>query len=254
MTMGGTLISKLLLGLRKTMNRINSLFAIFIVGLILFGCASRPAPRPIYSGNVPPLESGMSRLKITSGKASWVRLKGAAQVGPVFINDRQIWSAAIDEYIIVDLLPGVYELSWTPAEPYKIFTEKRKVRFEGGENRHFACDMAGKGAGSYFGLIGVVASEYLYKSYLEERPMDNPNSILVDYKVLEESPNSPKSSSRTIKENDQQSNYKIYKSESLSLDNSSVYDRLEKLKKMYEGQLITKEEYDIKRKELVKDF
>jgi len=227
------------------------MLAIFTIALILVGCASLPAPRPKYSDNVPLLESGMSRLKITSGKMSWVRLKAAGQVGPVFINDRQVWSSAIDEYIIVDLLPGVYEFSWTPAEPYKVYTEKRKVTLEAGETRHFACDMAQKGAGMYFGIIGVLASEYLYKSYLEERPMDNPNSNLVAYKVFNEAQNLPKSSTKTIDQNDQAS---TLKSETPSIDNNSVYDRLEKLKKMYESQLITKEEYDIKRKELVNHF
>lgn len=233
------------------MNRTCNILSIFAIALILVGCASRPAPRPMYSGNVPPLESGMSRLKITSGKLSWVRLKGAALNGPVFINDRQVWTSEIDEYIIVDLLPGVYELSWTPGEPDKIYTEKRKITFQGGETRHFACDLAQKGAGVYFGLVGALASEYLYKSYLEERPMDNPNSTLVAYKVFNEAQNLPKSSPKTIEKNDQTS---TLKNETPSIDNNSVHAKLEKLKKMYESQLITKEEYDIKRKELLKEF
>lgn len=233
------------------MIRISNILAIFTIALILVGCASLPTHRPKYSDNVPPLENGMSRLKITSGKLSWARLRSVEQVGPVFINDRQVWSSVIDEYIIVDLLPGVYELSWTPTEPYKIYTEKRKVTLEAGEIRHFACDMAQKGAGMYFGLIGTLASEYLYKSYLEERPMDNPNSTFVAYKVFNQAQNVPKSSVKTIEQNDQTS---TLKSETPSIDNNSVYARLEKLKKMYESQLITKEEYEIKRKELVNDF
>jgi hypothetical protein len=39
-----------------------------------------------------------------------------------------------------------------------------------------------KGAGIYFGLIGVLASDYVAITYLEERPMDNPDSIPVAYK------------------------------------------------------------------------
>jgi len=208
----------------------------------------------MYTSNVPPLESGLSRLKITSGKISWARLWAVGQVGPVFINDQQIWSTAKDEYIIVDLLPGIYELSWTPGSPDKNFTEKRKVTFQAGETRHFACDMAQKGAGvgMYFGLIGALVesqlSEYLTKSYLEERPMDNPDSTLVAYKKFNEVQNSPNSITKTIEINTPPP---ILKSEELSKDDNSVYTRLEKLKGLYEKKLITQDEYDKKRKELL---
>ena len=46
-------------------------------------------------------------------------------------------------------------------------------------------------------LIGALASEYLTKTYLEERPMDNPNSTLVAYKVFNETQNLPKSAAKT---------------------------------------------------------
>jgi hypothetical protein len=147
----------------------------------LTGCASKPMPRLAYT-DIPPLKSGWSRVKITSGKHGWARLWTTEQLGPVFINDQPVWDAAKDEYIVIDLLPGSYKLSWTPRASEKIYTEKRQFTFRAGETRHFACDVAPKGAGSYFGLIGALASDYLYKTYLEERPMDNPNSNPVAYK------------------------------------------------------------------------
>jgi hypothetical protein len=55
--------------------------------------------------------------------------------------------------------------------------------------------MAPKGAGVYFGLIGSLASDYVAKTYLEERPMDNPDSIPVSYKRF----NPPSPSSQQIK-------------------------------------------------------
>ena len=232
------------------MVRISNLLAIFTISLILVGCASHPVPRPAYTG-LPTLENGWSRVKITSGKLSWARLWTTEQLGPVFINDQPVWDAAKDEYIIIDLLPGSYELSWTPRASDKVYTEKRKFTFRAGETRHFACDQAQKGAGMYFGLIGALASEYLTKTYLEERPMDNPNSTLVAYKVFNETQNLPKSAAKTRDQNAQTS---TLKTETPSIDDNSVYARLEKLKKMYESQLITKEEYDIKRQKIVNDF
>lgn len=232
------------------MVRICKYLTLFTISLILVGCASRPVPRPAYT-DLPQLEDGWSRIKITSGKFSWARLWTTEQLGPVFINDQPVWEAAKDEYIVIDLLPGSYELSWTPRASDKVYTEKRKFIFNAGETRHFACDQAEKGAGMYFGLIGALASEYLTKTYLEERPMDNPNSTLVAYKVFNEGQSAPKSYNKTV---ETKAPEPVLKSEVESIGDNSVYEKLEKLKKMYESNLITKEEYDSKRKELVNDF
>ncbi len=166
---------------RSTIGRISSLVALLIVALIMAGCASAPVPRPVLT-DIPPLENGLSRVKITSGKLSWARLWTTEQLGPVFVNGQSVWDAAKDEYAIIDLSPGTYDLSWTPRASDKIYTEKRPFTFRAGETRHFACDMDTKGAGMYFGLVGALASDYLYKTYLEERPMDNPDSIPVTYR------------------------------------------------------------------------
>lgn len=167
------------------MVRISNLLAILIIALILAGCASAPVPRPAFT-DIPPLENGLSRVKITSGKYSWARLWTTEQLGPVFINDQPVWDAAKDEYIIIDLSPGNYELSWTPRASDNVYTEKRSFTFRAGETRHFACDIAPMypeaGAGVYRNIaIGV-------KTYLKERPMDNPDSIPVAYKRFNISP------------------------------------------------------------------
>lgn len=166
---------------KSTMGRISNLLALWIIALIVAGCASAPVPRPALT-DIPALESGLSRVKITSGKLSWARLWTTEQLGPVFVNGQSVWDAAKDEYAIIDLSPGTYDLSWTPRASDKIYTEKRPFTFRAGETRHFACDMDTKGAGMYFGLVGALASDYLYKTYLEERPMDNPDSIPVTYR------------------------------------------------------------------------
>jgi hypothetical protein len=172
---------------RSTMGRVSNLLALVIIALVVAGCASAPVPRPVFT-DIPALESGLSRVKITSGKYSWTRLWTTEQLGPVFVNDQTVWDAAKDEYVIIDLSPGIYELSWTPRASDKVYTEKRPFTFRAGETRHFACDMAPKGAGMYFGLVGALASDYVAKTYLEERPMDNPDSIPVAYKRFNISP------------------------------------------------------------------
>lgn len=163
------------------MNR-NLLFAAAVLALTLSGCASRPATRAEYS-ELPPLESGWSRLYLSAGTQSGIKLWSVHQVGPVFINDQRVGTNAKDEHFVVDLRPGTYEAYCTPEEPEKNFTEKRHFTFAANEARYLACDMEPKGAGMYFGLIGALASEHLTKSYLQDRPLD-PTSRLVSYKKL----------------------------------------------------------------------
>lgn len=162
------------------MNR--NLFCSIAIALTLSGCASRPATRAEYSG-LPPLESGWSRVYLSAGIQSGVKLWSVHQVGPVFINDQRVGSNAKDEHMVVDLRPGTYEAYCMPEEPEKNFTEKRQYSFVAGETRYLACDMEPKGAGMYFGLIGALASEHITKSYLQDRPIDA-NSKLVSYKKL----------------------------------------------------------------------
>ena len=163
------------------MNR-NIFFAAAAMALTLSGCASRPATRAEYSG-LPQLESGWSRVYLSAGTQSGVKLWSVHQVGPVFFNDQRVGTNAKDEHLVVDLRPGTYEAYCTPEEPEKNFSEKRQFTFVANETRYLACDMEPKGAGMYFGLIGALASEHLTKSYLQDRPI-GPNSRLVSYKKL----------------------------------------------------------------------
>lgn len=78
--------------------------------------------------------------------------------------------------------------------------------------------------------------------------MDNPDSTLVAYKKFNGAHNSPNSTTKTIEGNTPPP---ILKSEELSKDANSVNTRLEKLKELYDKKLITQDEYDKKRKELL---
>jgi len=49
--------------------------------------------------------------------------------------------------------------------------EKRQFTFNESDDRFFVCDMANKGVGIYFGLIGALASDYLQRMYIEERAL-----------------------------------------------------------------------------------
>lgn len=115
---------------------------------------------------------------------SGVKLWSVKQVGPVYFNGQQIGTTARDEHFVVDVKPGTYDVSCSPQEPEKNFVEKKSITFSAGETKHLVCDMATRGAGMYFGLIGAMVSEYLTKTYLEERMIDTQTSKLVGYSKL----------------------------------------------------------------------
>lgn len=147
---------------------------------LLAACAARPPARPEVA-TLPPLDASLSRIFVSAGMSSGVKLWSVKQVGPVYFNGRQVGVTAKDEHFVVDVKPGTYEVSCQPLEPEKNFVEKRSMTFFAGQTTYLACDMAPQGAGAMFGLIGALASQYLTKSYLEERKLEPKSSKLVGY-------------------------------------------------------------------------
>lgn len=162
------------------------LFAAFIIVLVsISGCVSVAPPRTEYT-NIPPLEKGWSRIFIAAGQFNdtgvlTVDLNSPANTGPVYINDQKVGSTAYKEYIAVDLLPGSYEVHWNSTVPDKIYPEKKAITLKADEIRYFTCDMAYKGVGVFFGLIGYVVSEYLTKGFITEKSSLDSKSKLVSY-------------------------------------------------------------------------
>lgn len=149
---------------------------------LLAGCAARPPERDAIA-SLPILESDWSRVYVSAGEGEapyGVRMWSVHQVGPVFFNGEQVGTTAKGEYFVVDLRPGEYDVSCSPAEPEKNYTEPSKMTFTAGATHYLACDQVSKGAGVYFGAIGALASEYVTKTFLVERPL-YPDSKIVRY-------------------------------------------------------------------------
>lgn len=155
-------------------------FAVIGLVVLLSACASRPPARSELT-QLPALGATNSRIYISAGTTSGVKLWSVAQVGPVSINGKPVGQTAKDEHFVVDLAAGTYELSCEPLEPEKNLAEKRSISFALGETKYLACSMAPHGVGSMFGLIGALASTYLTKSFLEEHKFDVQSSKLVGY-------------------------------------------------------------------------
>ena len=156
------------------------LFAVSAVSL-LAACASTvpPARQPV--AKVPPLDPKVSRVLVASGmynrgEPTSGTLTTARQTGPVYIDGRWAGDLAQNEYIVLDLKPGVHEVGCSPLEPVKNYIEKRKVVFEPGETKSLVCDMAT--------ARGDMAEGYVSRTYVEPRQI-NPAAKPVDYKKIQ---------------------------------------------------------------------
>ncbi len=158
--------------------RLTVTFAFLVI--LFTACASRPPARSELS-QLPQLDAANSRLYISAGVSSGVKLWSVKQVGPVYINGKRAGQTAKDEHFVVDVLAGSYELSCEPLEPEKNLVERRSMSFAAGQTSFLACTLASEGAGGAFGLIGALVSTYLTKSFLEEHKLDTQSSKLVGY-------------------------------------------------------------------------
>ncbi|WP_041533002.1 DUF2846 domain-containing protein [Pelobacter propionicus] len=154
--------------------------------LAMAGCATVPPPRPEFT-RLPQLEKGWGRIFVSAGHFksvfSNIPLKETANTGPVFVNGQNIGSTAFKEYIVADIMPGRYEAYWVPTAPEKFYSEKTMIDIQVGQVRYFSCDISTMGEGGSLGLIGVLASDYLWRGWLAERPLDNEGKLVSYFKI-----------------------------------------------------------------------
>lgn len=130
--------------------------------------------------SVPPLDPKVSRVLVASGMLdrgapTSVALTTVRQLGPVYIDGRWVGDVAQNEYIVVDVKPGVHEVGCSPLEPVRNYIEKRQVSFEPGETKSLVCEMAS--------ARGDLPDNYSSRTYLEPRTI-NPAAVAVDYKKI----------------------------------------------------------------------
>ena len=154
-------------------------FPLVLISLVA-ACASTPPQARKTISQVPPLDPKVSRVMVASGMYNRGETTGGTlttvrQLGPVYIDGKWAGDVAQNEYIVVDLKPGVHEVGCSPLEPIKNYVETRKVVFEPGETKSLVCDMAT--------ARGDLAEGYNSKSYVEPRRI-NPAAKPVDYKKI----------------------------------------------------------------------
>ena len=155
-------------------------FVVSIVSLLAACAAQVPAPRKAVA-NVPPLDPKVSRVLIAPGMLDRggpqaATLATVRQVGPVYFDGKYVGDLEQNEYIVVDVKPGMHDVGCSPLEPVRNYIEVRHVSFEPGQTKTLVCDMAT--------ASGALGEKYSSKSYLEPRGFSTQEDSLVDYKKL----------------------------------------------------------------------
>ncbi len=153
---------------------------VFVVSAVslLAACAGQvPAPRKAIA-NVPPADPKVSRVLIAAGELDRGGPQAATlatdrQVGPVYFDGKYVGDLEQNEYIVVDVKPGVHKVACSPLEPVRNYIEERRVNFQPGETKELVCDMAT--------ARGDLGDKYVSKSYLEQREFDLKESAVVGY-------------------------------------------------------------------------
>jgi hypothetical protein len=167
----------------KEVNMKKSLILVLASSMAIVGCASSPKARKAVA-ELPLQTEGYARVYINSGENGMIKLWSDQQVGPVLFNGHTVGSTAKNEYFVIDILPGTYETQCTTHKSYKNKEEELSYTFKAGETRYFACEQEQEGAGAYFGAIGAIASEFITKTFLDEkRKLEK--ATLVEYKKIE---------------------------------------------------------------------
>ena len=149
---------------------------------LLAACAAAPVPKerpPI--AKVPPLDPNVSRVLLASGmrdrgESTGTTLATVRQVGPVYFDGRYVSDLAQNEYVMVDVKPGVHDVACSPLEPVRNYIESRKVVFEPGETKTLVCEMAT--------ARGDLGDKFTSKTYLEPRTINAQDGAVVDYKKI----------------------------------------------------------------------
>ncbi len=240
------------------MKRTMTVVSTALLVSILVGCASKPPARASYAEVIPALEKGWSRIYFFSGSHVGVGSKPALttvnQVGPVFINNEQVGLVAENEYVMVDLNPGSYEISCSPQEPDKNFIVKTPITISQGVQRAYACDMdnfsegqaAKQSVAMAFGLIGALIYEasidYRSKTYLVESALPS-TSRLVSYHKFLGPIGLPATSDKSL----------LPSSKTISKPNpaSVEAEKLKELDDLKKGGLISDSDYRRKKKQII---
>jgi len=250
---------------------------VLIATMALLGCVS-VSKRPDKSVKIGQLEEGSARVCFYGGDWDWGygvvnHFNGA---GNVYVNENHIGYFWDEEVICTDLLAGSYQFHWIwvdSTESPSYSCKRLDITIKTGEEKYLKANSV-KPEGkdhllAVFGAIGgaISAANAKWVFYFEDETNTIGKQSLAKRRIVEH-----KDLSSTISSLDQKGQHeqevKDLSEKVRSQDQNepeakdlktpqvtkSVEARLQDLKRMYEANLFTQEEYDSERKELLDEL
>lgn len=255
------------------MERIKSvqIYSLITIVCLLYGCAvkiQQPEISMMESDYIRNKEvpKNKGRIVFYSGKMLGAQMNRAAVV---YIENTKIGTIGNkEELIVVDLFPGRYSFKWNvPMEDMDYsYTQPaiNEVDVNSEQTLYFTANFLdntsreAKIASYIFGPVVTLAS-MKFITVFEQDSKANGKNALNSHKIVLYEKNfsanfSSNSNDKILKQNLNGTNDESLALENLKNTNSEVKMKLEDLKNLYDNDLITKEEYDEKRKEIIEKY
>ena len=192
------------------------------------------------------------------------------RIADIYINEIKVGTIGNkEEMVVVDVPPNNYRFKWNfpqGAEGYdRALPEILKLHVQAGQTTYLAANIRTKAPPGAFLLGGLGAALFMkFYPFFNQDTSANGQQAMVDHKIvlfeknfLEPSSMAPEQP-QFIQQPKQAGSEiepieKVNKTQQIEAK-PDLYKKLEKLKKMYDNNLITKEEYDKKRQELLNEF
>lgn len=230
----------------------TKLILAFTTLLVIAGCASRPAERQTYS-SLPTLEAGWGRVYFSSGVIDIpyrpsIDIRYSSDIGPVFIDEVNVGSPANGEYIAVDLKPGSYKMKWIPQGATDNFHFVETIlNVEPGISEYFSCDIKVVKVTFSSGAAGLIPA-------LIAKGVEDKQSVEKTHQTIFTKKNDLNSSSRLVSyfKYDEASVPKTKLTKSKTNESSS--ERLKELQQLRKDRVITEQEYQQKKSQILKQM
>ncbi len=237
------------------MRRVGNLTAVFLIVLAASGCVT-PATQPMATTN---LDSQFKEFKTRPGYGTLYLYPGVLKrvpgffqeaespyKGPIdfYINGEYVGGLNHDQYFALTLKPGTYRIIWKERSGIDVTSEPYNLTVFEGE-KYFVRNVFDTGAGAMVGLLGTL----MFKYYLEAAPgtgrqdVQSRKLVMANKFMMADEP----------QPSAQPPASKIAKEEPIGRTGGteSVETRLLDLKRLYDKNIITKNEYDRKRRQII---
>lgn len=221
--------------------------AYILASVLLMACATRISQPPAPGQQLSKVEQfqlneNECRVHFFLGELFFKSANGIKmnEVAELYVNNVKIgFIGNQSEYIAIDLYPGLYTLRWSPIGSGSEYCESEQLQLSISKNEYIFLKANMKDASTtnpgalLFGAIGAVAGTNV-KTIAYLAPDNEIKNNIKNYKLV--------------------SLNETFKTNFSSSPTDSLEQKLSDLKRLYEKGIITKEEYEEKRKNLIDHY